>query len=96
MGTDNYTQGKALAEEVLRRTNSKKGDRAFVWGLKRIPNRGRRAQAIVEMLEQAGVTVDYQEITPEIDKDPVLGAPVVAGRLGVTPTPRSSLWITAL
>ena len=56
VGTDNYTQGKALAEEVLRRTNLKKGDRAFVWGLKRIPDRGRRAQAIVEMLEQAGVT----------------------------------------
>ena len=37
------------------------------------------------MLEQAGVTVDYQEITPEIDKDPVLGAPVVAGQLGRHP-----------
>lgn len=85
VGTDNYTQGKALAEEVLRRTSLKKGDRAFVWGLKRIPDRGRRAQAIVEMLEQAGVTVDYQEITPEIDKDPVLGAPVVAGQLGRHP-----------
>lgn len=85
VGTDNYTQGKALAEEVLHRTNLKKGDRAFVWGLKRIPDRGRRAQAIVEMLEQAGVTVDYQEITPEIDKDPVLGAPVVAGQLGRHP-----------
>ena len=57
VGTDNYTQGKALAEEVLRRTNLKKGDRAFVWGLKRIPDRGRRAQAIVEMLEQAGAPV---------------------------------------
>lgn len=42
-------------------------------------------QGIVEMLEQAGVTVDYQEITPEIDKDPVLGAPVVAGQLGRHP-----------
>ena len=96
VGTDNYTQGKALAEEVLRRTNLKKGDRAFVWGLKRIPDRGRRAQAIVEMLEQAGVTVDYQEITPEIDKDPGCSVPlVVRGSSGVTLTPRSSSWITA-
>ena len=39
----------------------------------------------VPLLEQAGVTVDYQEITPEIDKDPVLGAPVVAGQLGRHP-----------
>ena len=85
VGTDNYTQGEALAQEVLRRTHLQKGDRAFVWGLKRIPDRGRRAQAIVEVLEKAGVTVDYQEITPEIDKDPVLGAPVVAGQLGRHP-----------
>ncbi len=85
VGTDNYTQGEVLAQEVLRRTQLKKGDRAFVWGLKRIPDRGRRAQAIVEVLEKAGVTVDYQEITPEIDKDPVLGAPVVAGQLGRHP-----------
>ena len=64
VGTDNYTQGKALAEEVLRRTNLKKGDRAFVWGLKRIPDRGRRAQAIVEMLEQAGVTGGAARASP--------------------------------
>ena len=85
VGADNYTQGKALAEEVLRRTQLHEGDRAFVWGLKRLPDRGRRAQAIIDVLEQAGVTVDYQEITPEIDKDPVLGAPVVAGQLGRHP-----------
>ncbi|MFQ8735465.1 MAG: hypothetical protein ACLSAH_04960 [Bilophila wadsworthia] len=47
------------------------------------------------MLEQAGDR-GLSEITPEIDKDPVLGAPVVAGQLGRHPTPRSSLWITAL
>ena len=88
VGTDNYTQGKALAEEVLRRTALKKGDRAFVWGLKRLPDRGRRAQAIIDALEKAGVVVDYQEITPEIDKDPVLGAPVVAGQLGRHPDTR--------
>ena len=32
-----------------------------------------------------GDHLDYQEITPEIDKDPVLGAPVVAGQLGRHP-----------
>lgn len=85
VGTDNYAQGKMLTDELLRRTNLQKGDRAFVWGLKRLPERGRRALAIVETLEAAGVIVDYQEISPEIDKDPVLGGPVVAGQLGSHP-----------
>ena len=85
VGTENYAQGKALAEEVLRRTKLGKGDKAFVWGLKRLPVRGLRAQAIVDVLEKAGVTVDYLEITPEIDKDPVLGGPVVAGYMGRNP-----------
>ncbi|MFI3271021.1 MAG: substrate-binding domain-containing protein [Pseudomonadota bacterium] len=85
VGTDNYAQGKALTDELLRRTNLQKGDRAFVWGLKRLPERGRRALAIVETLEAAGVIVDYQEISPEIDKDPVLGGPVVAGQVASHP-----------
>ncbi|MEI3479332.1 MAG: substrate-binding domain-containing protein [Bilophila sp.] len=95
VGTDNYTQGEALAPEVLRRTQLKKGDRAFVWGLKRIPDRGRRAQAIVEVLEKAGVTVDYQEITPEIDKDPCWSAPWWRGSSDAIPIPRPSSWTTA-
>ena len=37
------------------------------------------------MLEQAGVTVDYQEITPKSDKDPVLGARSWQGQLGRHP-----------
>lgn len=85
VGTDNYSQGKALAEEVVRRAELKKGDRVFVWGLKRLPERGRRAQAILDVLEQAGVVADYLEITPEIDKDPALGGPVVAGYMSRQP-----------
>ncbi len=85
VGSDNYSQGVSLATEILRRTKLKKGERAFVWGLRRIPERGRRAEGIVEVLEKAGIVVDYLEITPEIDKDPVLGAPVVAAQMGRNP-----------
>ena len=85
VGTENYAQGKALAEEVLRRTALQKGDTAFVWGMKRLPERGLRSQAIIDVLEKAGVKVDYLEITPEIDKDAVLGGPVVAGYTGRNP-----------
>ncbi|VVS94280.1 sugar ABC transporter substrate-binding protein [Desulfoluna spongiiphila] len=85
IGPDNYTQGKSMATECLQRFGLKKGDRAFVWGLKRLPTRGRRALGILEVLEGAGVTVDYLEISPEIDKDPSLGTPVVTGYLASHP-----------
>ncbi|VFQ44620.1 substrate-binding domain-containing protein [Desulfoluna butyratoxydans] len=85
IGPDNYTQGKSMATECLQRFGLKKGDRAFVWGLKRLPTRGRRAVGILEVLEDAGVTVDYLEISPEIDKDPSLGTPVVTGYLASHP-----------
>ncbi|WP_300671003.1 substrate-binding domain-containing protein [Desulfoluna sp.] len=85
IGPDNYTQGKSMAAECLQRFGLKKGDRAFVWGLKRLPTRGRRALGILEILEGAGVVVDYLEISPEIDKDPSLGTPVVTGYLASHP-----------
>ncbi len=85
IGSDNYAQGISLATEVIKRAQLQKGDRAFVWGLRRIPERGKRAEGIVEVLEKAGIVVDYLEITPEIDKDPVLGAPIVAAQMGRNP-----------
>lgn len=81
IGPDNYVQGKMMAAETVRRFGLKRGERAFVWGLKRLPTRGRRAVGIIEGLEAAGLTVDYQEISPEVDKDPSLGTPVMTGYL---------------
>lgn len=85
IGPDNYSQGQSMARECLQRFGLKKGDRAFVWGLKRLPTRGRRAIGILEVLEKAGVVVDYLEISPEIDKDPSLGAPLITGYLSAHP-----------
>jgi simple sugar transport system substrate-binding protein len=82
IGTDYTIQGTALAREALKRSGLKKGDRVFVWGLKRLPERGKRAQAIIDVLEKSGMVVDYQEITPEIDKDSSLGTPIISGYLG--------------
>ncbi len=85
IGPDNYIQGQAMAMETVRRFDMKKGDRAFVWGLKRLPTRGRRAVGIIETLEEKGLTVDYLEISPEIDKDPSLGTPVLTGYISSHP-----------
>ncbi len=85
VGPDNYLQGKSMAAEAVRRFKIKAGERAFVWGLKRLPTRGRRALGIIETLEKRGVVVDYLEISPEIDKDPSLGTPVLTGYLSAHP-----------
>ena len=85
IGTDNWKQGAELAREILRRREFKKGDRAFVWGLKRLEGRGRRARALLEEFGKAGLTVDYLEISDEVNKDASLGAPVLAGYLASHP-----------
>nr|WP_320015588.1 substrate-binding domain-containing protein [uncultured Desulfobacter sp.] len=85
VGPDNYIQGQAMAMETIRRFDMKKGDRAFVWGLKRLPTRGRRAVGIIEILEKNEIIVDYLEISPEIDKDPSLGTPVMTGYISSHP-----------
>lgn len=68
-GVDNYQRGLTLAKEALRRSELKSGDRVLVWGLKRLPTRGRSTIAMIETLEAAGLTVDYLEISESVDKD---------------------------
>lgn len=85
VGPDAYNQGVSMAKECLQRFGLKKGDRAFVWGLKRLPTRGLRATAILDVFAKEGIVVDYFEISPEVDKDPSLGTPIVTGYLSAHP-----------
>ena len=85
IGTDPEVMGQTLAKEALARSGVGKGDRAFVWGLKRLEERGRRARAMLRTLEDAGVVVDYLEISPEVDKDTALGTPIISGYLASHP-----------
>ena len=85
IGTDYDVMGTVLAEEALKRSGLKKGDRALIWGLKRLEDRGRRARAMIRTLEEAGIVVDYIEISPEVDKDSALGTPVITGYLASHP-----------
>lgn len=81
IGPDNYNQGRMLAERCVTQFGLQKGDRVMVWGLKSLPGRGRRAQAILDVFEKAELTADYIEISPEINKDATLGGPVLTGYL---------------
>ncbi len=79
IGVDNYGQGKMMAERCLSHFGLKKGDKVLVWGLKSVPGRGLRAQALVDVFTGAGLNVDYLEISPEANKEATLGAPILTG-----------------
>jgi simple sugar transport system substrate-binding protein len=85
IGTDYDVMGTVLATEALKRSALKKGDRAMIWGLKRLEDRGRRARAMIRTLEEAGIVVDYIEISPEVDKDSAMGTPIVTGYVSSHP-----------
>ena len=85
IGTDPDVMGTTLANEALARSGLKKGDRTFIWGLKRLEERGRRARAMIRTLEEAGLIVDYIEISPEVDKDTAMGTPIISGYLASHP-----------
>ncbi|RJQ51581.1 MAG: hypothetical protein C4530_19910 [Desulfobacteraceae bacterium] len=85
IGTDPEVMGATLAKEALIRSGVKKGERAFIWGLKRLEERGRRARAMIRTLEKAGLVVDYIEISPEVDKDTAMGTPIITGYLAGHP-----------
>lgn len=85
IGTDPVVMGTTLAQEALKQSGLKKGDRALIWGLKRLKERGRRARAMISSLEEAGIVVDYIEISPEVDKDTAMGTPIITGYLASHP-----------
>lgn len=85
VGTDNALQGEKMGRELLKRGNFQKGDKVFVWGLAGLEERGRRARALMDVFKQAGMKVDYLEISPEVNKDVSLGAPILTGYLSANP-----------
>ncbi len=81
VGQDLYASGYMLGEAAVKRAGLGKGDRAFVWGLLREPTRGLRTKGVIDALKKAGLTVDYLEISPEVDKDASAGIPTAVGYL---------------
>ncbi|MFW6137775.1 MAG: substrate-binding domain-containing protein [Spirochaetota bacterium] len=85
VGQDLYDSGYMLGEAAVKRAGLGRGDRAFVWGLKREPTRGLRTRGAIDALEEAGLKVDYLEISPEVDKDASAGIPTIVGYLQKNP-----------
>jgi simple sugar transport system substrate-binding protein len=87
-GANNYLRGQLLAKKAISQFKLKKGDKAWVWGLKSLPTRGLSTVGIIEVLEKAGLSVDDVEISPEVDSDPTLGTSIFTAYMAKNPDTR--------
>jgi simple sugar transport system substrate-binding protein len=85
VGANLYGAGYSLAQEAVKRFGLVSGDKAMVWGLLSQPGRGERTRGIVEGLEAAGLTVDYQEIDSATNADPTAGIATFTGYVSANP-----------
>lgn len=85
VGQGLYTSGLALGKMSVQKWDLKAGDRALVWGLLSQETRGLRSKGCIDALEEAGLTVDYMEISDEVNADATLGVPVVTGYISANP-----------
>jgi len=85
VGASNYSAGIALARQAVMEFGLGEGDKALVWGLLAQETRGLRSKGCVDGLEEAGLVVDYMEISDEVNADATLGTPVISGYVSANP-----------
>ncbi|HSB66174.1 MAG TPA: substrate-binding domain-containing protein [Anaerolineales bacterium] len=85
VGAINYDAGYALGQEAVKRSGVKAGDKAFVWGLLSNPGRGERTKGVIDALEEAGLTVIYEEIDNATNADAAAGIPIFTGVMSKDP-----------
>ncbi|MCJ7665211.1 MAG: substrate-binding domain-containing protein, partial [Actinobacteria bacterium] len=85
VGASNYGAGVKLGRQCVIDFGLAAGDKALVWGLLSQETRGLRTQGCIDGLEEAGVVVDYIEISSEVNADATLGTPIIAGYIAANP-----------
>jgi len=85
VGQELYESGVNLAKGAIKRAGLRRGDRAMVWGLIAQETRGLRSKGCVDALKEAGMKVDYIEISDAINADAALGTPVFTGYVSSNP-----------
>jgi simple sugar transport system substrate-binding protein len=85
VGQELYESGVNLAKGAIKRAGLRRGDRAMVWGLIAQETRGLRSKGCVDTLKEAGMKVDYIEISDAINADAALGTPVFTGYVSSNP-----------
>ena len=85
VGQELYASGVMLAKGAIKRAGLRRGDRAMVWGLIAQETRGLRSKGCVDALKEAGMKVDYIEISDAINAEAPLGTPVFTGYVSKNP-----------
>jgi simple sugar transport system substrate-binding protein len=84
-GVELYAGGALTAIRMIEYGNLKAGDKALEYGLLSQGERGLSDRGLKETLEQAGLQVDYIEISPEVNADSSLAVPILAAYLANNP-----------
>ena len=77
VGMDNYRSGRLVAGATIKNGGLKEGDRVMVYGLLSQDERGKLERGALDVYEENNMTIDYIEISPEVNGDPSLAVPIL-------------------
>ena len=84
-GADLFDAGFNLGKKAVEVCGLQAGDKAFIWGLASMPNRGERTKGAIAGVEAAGVEVVYQEIPDNVNSDASQGTPMYVATYSANP-----------
>jgi simple sugar transport system substrate-binding protein len=84
-GVELYAGGWLTGKQMVEVGGLKTGDKALVYGLLAEAERGQSDRGLKEALEDAGLQVDYIEISPEVNNDASLAVPILTSYLASNP-----------
>ena len=84
-GVELYAGGWLTGKRMVEVGDLQSGDKALVYGLLAEAERGQSDRGVKEALEDAGLEVDYIEISPEVNNDASLAVPILTSYLASNP-----------
>jgi simple sugar transport system substrate-binding protein len=85
VGMDNYRSGRLVAAATIKEAGLKAGDRVMVYGLLSQDERGKLERGALDVYEENNMTIDYIEISPEVNGDPSLAVPILVAYIERNP-----------
>jgi simple sugar transport system substrate-binding protein len=84
-GVELYAGGWLTGKQMVEVGGLKEGDKALSYGLLAEAERGQSDRGLKEALEDAGLEVDYIEISPEVNNDASLSVPILTSYIASNP-----------
>jgi simple sugar transport system substrate-binding protein len=84
-GVELYAGGWLTGKKMVETGGLQAGDKALVYGLLAEAESGQSDRGLKEALEDAGLQVDYLEISPEVNRDASLAVPILTSYLASNP-----------